>query len=147
MAIPNSYLSKLSLVLMKKSNFCFAYSITSEWSSTPWLTPKGPENLKEQATGNANRQHKMQQNNTVLVTSCIRLLPKWQPVSACVESDILLIQWEVQPYTEFLTVNQGVLHHPLWIFSLNYTGKSTVRGKHWQWRNTVPLKLITWEKL
>lgn len=30
MAIPKSYLSKLSLVLMKKSNFCFAYSITSE---------------------------------------------------------------------------------------------------------------------
>lgn len=73
-------------------------------------------------TGNT----KCSRTNIVLVTSCIRLLPKWQPVTARVESDILLIQWEVQPYTEFLTVNQGVLHHPL---CLNYTGKSTVRGE------------------
>lgn len=31
---------------MKKSSFCFAYSITSEWSSTPWFTPKGPERFQ-----------------------------------------------------------------------------------------------------
>ena len=37
-----SNLSKLSLVLIKKPSFCFAYSVTSEWSSTAWFTPKRP---------------------------------------------------------------------------------------------------------
>lgn len=72
-------------------------------------------------TGNT----KCSRTNTVSVTSCTRLLPRWQPVSDCVESGILLIQWEVQTYTQSLTVNKGVLHHSLWISSLNYT-KSTL---------------------
>ena len=35
---------------MKKSSFCFAYSVTSEWSSTPWFTPKGPKRFQNKKT-------------------------------------------------------------------------------------------------
>lgn len=38
----DTYLSKLSLDLMKESSFWLAYSITSACNSIPWFTPNGP---------------------------------------------------------------------------------------------------------
>lgn len=128
--ILHSYLSKLSLVLMKKSNFCFAYSITSEWSSTPWLTPKGPASAEHQGMATATTQ------NPAGLTHFGFLPPAdcsmSVRVAVCVGSALSLLQWELQPCTRnfwqqmslFCTIDSES-------FALNYAGNFSTRGKRW----------------
>lgn len=128
--ILNSYLSKLSLVLMKKSNFCLAYSITSEWSSTPWLTPKGPAKAEHQGMARATTQ------NPAGLTHFGFLPPADCSMSVrvgvCVGSALSLLQWDLQPYTRNFWQKLSLLcTADSESFALNYAGNFTIRGRHW----------------
>lgn len=128
--ILHSYLSKLSLVLMKKSNFCFAYSITSEWSSTPWLTPKGPASAQHQGMATATTE-----NPAGLIHSEF-LPPAHCSMSAragfCVGSALSLLQWDLQPYTcNFWQQISLLCTIDSESFALNYGGNFSIGGKHW----------------